>query len=274
MGLFLQLHGILSFKTMKVLFKLFVILISTIALTGCEEIIELPLKEAEPRLVIEGKVNDLFTRQEVLISEMQPFGSVSGRKPVTNAEVYLNEDDKPWRKLREVESGKYIIDNFLGKPGSTYGISVKYSGETYQAQSTMPPLVRIDSIGIRINSFDNSRKTPIVSYQDIPGVKNYYYFRLVVNGEVNTSLFIFNDKYTDGKNTIQNLDDFSLDLQDDDDVIVELRNIDESSFNYWKGIQSQNGSSASPGNPVSNFSNGALGYFSAYSVSSMYFTVQ
>lgn len=259
---------------MKAPFKLLFLFASAISLTACEEVIELPLKEVEPLLVIEGKVNDLFTRQEVLISEMQPFNSESGRLPVVNAEVYLNEDGKPWRKLREIEAGRYIIDNFWGKPGSTYGISVKYAGETYQAESTMPPLVQIDSIGVRINSFDDSRKTPVISYQDPPGIKNYYFFQLIINGEVNTSLFIFNDKYTDGKNTIQNLDDFSLELKDDDDVIVELRNIDESSFNYWKGIQSQNGSSASPGNPVSNFSNGALGYFSAYSVSSMYFTVQ
>lgn len=259
---------------MKAPFKLVFLFASMLSLTACEEVIELPLKEVDPLIVIEGKVNDVFTRQEVLISEMQPFNSESGRLPVVNAEVYLNEDGKPWRKLREVEAGRYIIDNFWGKPGSTYGISVKYAGETYQAESTMPPLVQIDSIGVRINTFDNSRKTPIVSFQDPPGIKNYYYFQLIINGEANTSLFVFNDKYTDGKNTIQDLDDFSLDLKDDDDVIIELRNIDESSFNYWKGIQSQNGSSASPGNPISNFSNGALGYFSAYSVSSMYFTVQ
>jgi len=259
---------------MKALLKLSLFAISVLFLTACEEVIELPLKQAEPLLVIEGRVNDLFTRQEVLISEMQPFNSESGRKPISNAEVYLNEDGKPWRKLREIEAGHYIVDNFWAKQGSTYGLSVTYAGETYEAESTMPSLVQIDSIGVRVNSFDNARRTPIVSYLDPPGVKNYYYFQLTINGQVNTSLFIYNDKYTDGKNTIQNLDDFSLDLHDYDDVTVELRNIDEASYNYWKGIQSQNGSSASPGNPVSNFSNGALGYFSAYSVSSMYFTVK
>lgn len=259
---------------MKAPFKLLFLFVYVFFLAACESVIELPLKEVEPILVIEGRVNDLFTRQEVLISEMQPFNSESGRVPVGNAEVFLNEDGKPWRKLKEVEAGRYIIDNFWGRPGSTYGIAVKYAGETYQAESTMPPLVQIDSIGVRVNSFDDSRKTPIISYQDPPGVKNYYFFQLIVNGKVNSSVFVFNDKYTDGKNTVQNLDDFSLELKEKDDVIVELRNIDEASFNYWKGVQSQNGSSASPGNPVSNFSNGALGYFSAYSVSGMYFTVE
>src|SRR5690606_41305579 len=109
--LFLLLHGISNFEDMKTPFKLLSLLISMFCLTACEEVIELPLKEAGSLLVIEGKVNDLFTRQEVLISKMQPFNSQSGRLPVVNAEVYLNEDGKRWRKLNEIEAGRYIIDN-------------------------------------------------------------------------------------------------------------------------------------------------------------------
>ena len=227
---------------MKVLLNISLFLLSSLLLISCEEIIELPLESAEPLIVIEGKINDAVNRQEVLISEMQSFSADSRRKPITNAEVLVNKDGGSWRKLREVEAGRYIIDNFRGKPGETYNLSVKYKGATYSAQSTMPQLVKIDSIGYRINDFDDSRRIPIISYQDPPNVKNYYFCQLIINGEVNTSLFISNDKYTDGKIVRQSLNDFDLELLDNALVKVELRNIDEASFNYCKSIQSQNGS--------------------------------
>jgi len=259
---------------MKNLFPISFLLIGFIIfLTACEEVIDLQLKEAEPTLVIEGTVNNLSMQQMVLLSEMQPFNSEIRRKTVSGAEVFLNENNGPWRKLNEAETGKYTLDNLKGKPGSTYGLLVNYEGETYEAKSTMPEVVRIDSTGISINTFDGSRRTPLALYQDPEGVKNYYYFQLRINDLVNSSLFLYNDKFNDGKYILQNLDDFSLDLVNGDSVVIELRNIDNDSFRYWEAVQSQNGTSASPGNPVSNITNGALGYFSAYAANSVYFIV-
>lgn len=242
-------------------------------LSACEEVIDLPLKDAEPKLVIEGSVSNLRTRQSVMLSEMQPFDSENRRKVVSGAEVFLNENNGTWRQLSEAGAGNYVLDNLKGIPGNTYELLVNYQGQTYQAQSTMPDVVRIDSTGISINTFDGSRRTPLALYQDPGGVPNYYYFQLRINEEINTSLFLYNDKFNDGKYVLQNLDDFTLDLARGDSVVIELRNIDRDSFRFWEAVQSQNGTSASPGNPVSNITNGALGYFSAYAANSVYFIV-
>jgi len=259
---------------MKELNKLLLLCISYLFfLTSCEKVIQLPLKEVDPILVVEGAVTNLETQQVVLLSEMQPFNSVLGRKAISGAEVFLNENNGPWHKLQEIQQGRYILDGMRGIPGNTYGLLINYAGESYQANSTMPDLVRIDSTGISTNTFDDSRRTPLVLYQDPPNIKNYYYFQLRINGIASSSLFIYNDKFSDGKSVLQNLDDFSLSLKDGDSVVVELRNIDEEGFNYWKGVQSQSGTSASPGNPPSNLSNGALGYFSAFAANSVYFNV-
>src|SRR5690606_38643567 len=187
-----------------------------------------------------------------------------GKDRVSGAEVFLNENNGAWRRAREISEGTYVVNNFKGKPGNVYGLRVEYAGESYQAQSAMPELVRIDSTGIIVNTFEDARRTPLVTYQDPPDIKNYYYYELKINDEAISSLFLYNDKYNDGKYVLQNLDDFSLELLFGDVVDIELRNIDEAAFNYWRGVQSQSGASASPGNPPSNLSNGALGYFSAY----------
>src|SRR5690606_1797253 len=90
--------------------------------TACEEVIDLPLKEAEPTLVIEAAVNNISTKQTVLLSEMQPFSSEIRRKTVSGAEVFLNENNGPWRKLKEENAGEYILNNLKGTPGETYGL--------------------------------------------------------------------------------------------------------------------------------------------------------
>jgi hypothetical protein len=243
-------------------------------LLACEEVIELPLKDPDARLVIEGQVSSLGNTQEVRVSEVLPFDAEQRSKAVEGARVFLNENGGDWHRLTETERGRYQLDGFQGRTGRRYGLRVEVEGKLYHAYSTMPGEVRIDSTGISVNTFDNARQTPLVVFQDPPGVKNYYFFDIIVNEKVLPSLFLYNDKFNDGKSVYQNLDDFDLDLQSGDRVSIELRNIDEASFNFWDGVRSQGGFSASPGNPPSNISDGALGNFSAYGANRVFFVVQ
>jgi hypothetical protein len=55
-------------------------------------------------------------------------------------------------------------------------------------------------------------------------------------------------------------------LKKGDTVTVWLETIDKGVFDYFRTAGSESGRNASPANPVSNISNGALGYFNASSV--------
>jgi hypothetical protein len=61
----------------------------------------------------------------------------------------------------------------------------------------------------------------------------------------------------------------SMVFQKTDTLIVELQSIDKATYDYFTTLESISGNvmeqTASPANPISNFNNGALGYFSAYS---------
>src|SRR5690606_1281130 len=242
--------------------------------SSCEEVIDLQLRDAEPVLMIEGTVSNLKEWQEINLSQTVPFDSELRRMPVSGAQVFLREGYEPWKELREIEDGRYIINNFKGRPGLEYSMRVEYDDETYESSSKMPEVVRVDSTGVSVMTFDETRRTPLVLFQDPPTEKNYYYFEVEVNGDVVPSLFLYNDKFNNGKYVTINLDDFELNLNPLDSVVIELRNIDEGSYNFWRGVQSQTGTSASPGNPPSNISNGALGYFSAYAANSVYFIME
>jgi hypothetical protein len=91
--------------------------------------------------------------------------------------------------------------------------------------------------------------------------------------------YIYEDRLTDG-----NYIDYSLLLKSEqskiktgDEITVELLSIDETAFDYYKTANSINASgsahggpsstSAAPTNPVSNWSNKALGFFTAYTIS-------
>jgi hypothetical protein len=51
-------------------------------------------------------------------------------------------------------------------------------------------------------------------------------------------------------------------LHDGDQLHIEVRSIDKNVYNYLYSLQIMDNTTT---NPIANFTNGALGYFSAYS---------
>ena len=81
---------------------------------------------------------------------------------------------------------------------------------------------------------------------------------------------VLNDNRNDGNQVRTSL--MMKTFQSGDLVEIELIHFDEASYNYFSTLgdiigssRGPNSGSAAPGNPISNWTNGALGYFSAYS---------
>jgi hypothetical protein len=132
----------------------------------------------------------------------------------------------------------------------------------------MPNQVNLDSLGVSVNRFFGEERRSInVFLNDPPLTKNYYRFLLAVNGKPSENIFVFDDYFNDGKTVIRELLDFDLAPQPGDRIDVQMQCIDAFMFKYWQGIdqnESRGGATTTPANPVSNISNGALGYFSAH----------
>ena len=257
---------------------------------SCEDVIDINLKDNEPKLVIEGWIDNSF-HGEVRISRTVPFdqpfsarqdslpGSLPGfmyvHNPVSGAEVIITEPGVTARRLTEISPGLYVTATTtsrsvtaLSTPASrSYQLAVRVDGEWYNAVSTMPPPVEVETIGtVSTNVFGEERKGVGLLFNDPPGVPNYYRYLLNVNGVALKTLFVFNDKYNDGKSVTRELFDFDTKLEEGDAVNVSIQFIDPAVYRYWSSLQANNPGTAAPGNPVSNISNGALGYFSAHSV--------
>jgi hypothetical protein len=230
-------------------------------------VIEIDLKDSEPLLVVEGVFNNRTDTQSVRITSSVGIGDSNSSPGISGATVTVKDQDGISYAFRERAPGIYSSRRMRGIPGRTYSLSITHNGKTYTARSTMPSQVTIDSIGFQSTTiFSNSRTSLQLIFRDPPQIKNYYRFVLSINEVKTSSIFVYNDDFTDGKQVTRDLFDVDVDLKSGDRVAVEMHCIDPVIYRYWFGLdqnRSRGGASVTPANPVSNISNGALGYFSA-----------
>jgi hypothetical protein len=140
----------------------------------------------------------------------------------------------------------------------------------------MPQPVVLDTLYISPGPFGQFRFASI-SYRDPAGINNGYRFIQYVNGIKDPRIFWENDEFTDGEKVVLQLDT-GVDKKDDprnidsgEEVTIEMQTLDEVIYKYWYTLRSGGGDGtgniASPYNPVTNIKGGALGYFSAHTVS-------
>lgn len=241
---------------------------------ACKKVIQVDLNSAAPQIVIEGDVTNASGPYLVTISKTVNFSASNSFPPVSGAAVQITDSNTAQTySLPETTPGVYSTNSFQGHIAHTYILSVTAGGISYTASSTMPAAVHIDSITF-VNNPDTKNKNAIdavVNFQDPPGLGNDYHFIETVNGNRVPGIFVFEDRLSDGKYIRQTLYNDTSTLHTGQNLKVEMDCVDKNIYNYYFSLFQVTGSngfqSASPANPVSNLSNGALGYFSAHTVS-------
>jgi len=251
-----------------------IFLVSCTTLVSCEKVIDIELKDAEKKYVVEAILADEPGTAMVLLSQTRNFSDNNDFEEISNATVTITDDEGIVTALRETSAGKYENGSLTGKTGKSYSLKVLINGSDFTATSTIPEKVNMDSLFITDDDlFGESKKTANVQYIDPVGLGQNYRFIQYVNGVKEKSLFIRNDDYSDGNESIVTLRTFG-DEEDEmktgDVVEVDMLCIDPAIYKYWYSFESGGASgdanSASPANPVSNIMGGAIGYFSAHTI--------
>ena len=250
----------------------FLILLLLVILFSCERVIDVDLNEAKPAIVIEGNLSFENGELEVKISKTGSYFSTSPVENVENAIVYLKNTTGTRIDAREVEPGLYKRRNFPAKHDSRYSLHVELDGTEYTAFSYLNPPVKIDSLSYdyqpEARFFDGGYRV-LLYFSDPPKVENYYRVRVSKNGKPFNSvsdIIVFDDSRLDGKGIQVRLRGQTF--AEGDTANVELLSIDKDAWLYFSTLREManaNPGSPAPANPISNFSNGALGYFSAWS---------
>jgi len=246
---------------------LFIALLS-ISFSSCEKEIDVDLKSVPPQLVIEGivKQDQLAT---VYITHTLDFSNNNGYPNLSNAIVTISDDRGNSEVLEQGSNGWYTAKTIKGEIGYTYTMSVVYEDQEYTATSKMPPHVNLDDITMRkIPLIDYA--IPVIHFKDPVGTENQYYRALVfINGKQNPDIQeqVESAEFTDGDDLARPLQIATNDEDNDpikkgDELTIEFQCIDKGVYDFFFSlIYNATGQEAT--NPISNISNGALGYFSA-----------
>jgi len=240
---------------------------------SCEKVIELDLAGSKEAIVIEATITNTKLPFTVLVSKTLPYFDSITSNPVSGAKVSVRLDGGKTKYFRETAPGVYTLENIHALPGYWYIIDVEYEGVTYSARSFMNEAVPILELGFSyfdgLGFFENGYL--VSCYMQDPGdQENYYRLKYYVNGiqkNDHGKISVYSDKLINGKEI--GLGQRTLVFQETDTLTIELQSIDKAAYDYFSTLENITNTewqpTASPANPISNFSNGALGYFSAYS---------
>lgn len=253
---------------MKYIAYVFIFLAVTF-LVSCEKVIDVKVNEAAKKYVIEGVLTDQAGSCQVTITQTKGFNEDNDFTGINNAKVTITDDAGAVSNLTQTSAGLYE-SSLKGVPAKTYTLQVSINGEVFTAVSKMPLPISIDSLYINeVSFFSKTSKLVNVRYSDPVTLGNNYRFVQYINRIKNKGIYIQNDDLTNGRVSTATFYNRDGDINKGDTVKVELQCIDPAIYKYWFSLsQSSTGEteSASPANPVSNITGGALGYFSAHTV--------
>ncbi|MEM1321571.1 MAG: DUF4249 domain-containing protein [Bacteroidota bacterium] len=259
---------------MKFLYKMICCLASLVILQSCEKIIDVDLKDTPSQIIIEAPLKVGTHDFVVSITKSTDYFGAEPQDIVENAVVILTDDNGNATNVPYVVNGQYIT-SVTAEAGRTYQLEVSVEGATYEATSFLPERIEIVEL---ITDFqtagivDDEGYELSIRYNDPANVPNYYRVVHTLNGVLQnetSDLQVMNDDFNDGVLTKAPL---LTDIFDEGDTIaIELIHFDRPSFDYFNSLVSIigdggafGGGIAAPGNPNTNWSEGALGYFSAY----------
>jgi hypothetical protein len=247
-------------------------------LCSCEEVINIELNSASPSIVAEAKLFKDSVAQ-VCLSNTTGYFSVSESDLIEDAEVWIR-DGITKEKLDYIGKGYYRGSSVKGKERGSYSLEITHSGNTYDAVSTMPSSIEIESVNYfksTSESILNPSGKPVLTincqFYDEPGEDNYYMIYFMADGRmIEERYFMLTEKTANGGSfsNINNRISFSESIfYDGTEVEMWLFSIDEPVYNYFYQLDDilfwkRRFIPPTPYNPESNISNGVMGFFAAW----------
>lgn len=251
--------------------KLVVIIVICSAFFSCEKEIDVDVKEGDQKWVIEAKVSDQANQTEVKITKSLSISSVMANPVFTNAMVSIEDlSTSQTYVLTPNALGVYKNMNLVGTPLHTYRLEIRLEGNRYISESTMPKKVEFLGVSqpepIDYEDDETTSNTKILpQYTDPVDAENHYQFLVKRNQEPVKELFVQSDRYFNGLPNTRHLRFYAKKTEQ---IEVEMQCIGKPEYEYLFGLlQNSNPTATTPSNPTSNISNGAVGYFKAYTSS-------
>lgn len=273
------------------------ILLLTLILVSCSDVIDVPVQMAPTRLVVEASIDwekgTTGNEQSIRLSTSTAFFNTTGNTAVAGASVIISNDANGDEFLfLDQNNGEYVTSEFVPILGQSYTLVIIHDGETYVAQETLNSVTDITDIYQgREDGFDDEELEIHIEFTDPAEEANYYLFRFQKEGNLLPEFEVGNDEFVNGNEI-----DWWYEVQEDEDtdkvdvlqpgdvVSIEMRGISSAYNDYMEILIEQIGGvglfQATPvavrGNCVNltNPDNYAHGYFRLTEVNKTSYTIE
>lgn len=268
-------------------------LLLVFAIVSCQQVIDLNLDNARPRLVVEGRIERSTSQSEILeqqikLTMVNDFFQNTAPPVAGGAEVWVTDFAGNRFTFDEVEAGMYINVDLQHTDNEVYTLNIIWEGQNYQATEqliSVPPIDSIYQIETESNLFEDGGIKLAIDFTDPGGDANYYFWETYVDGELkvfpdpgNKNNLIAKDDFFDGQSVQGYLPNEELVIEVGSEVNVRQIGLSENAYRYYFALFDQAGKTGSildtppalvRGNIVNldDSENFALGYFYVAEVS-------
>ncbi|HYQ59129.1 MAG TPA: DUF4249 domain-containing protein [Draconibacterium sp.] len=282
-------------KTAQIIKAFIILIFAVMALTSCEDVVEVDLNDEDIDLIaVEAYIstkteNNIFVKLERTL----PVNQTAQNPAITNAQVQITDDEQTPNTVILEEQGStgiYLLPegaNYPGVPGRTYTLNITTTdGTEITAEDYLQEVETLDSVKVNLSNVGDYEYLGIfINSQETPGLGHYYKWNIYINDEFLNSgedLAFASDELVDGNYIYDMM--LYLDWEDEeedkvlhmgDTIRVEQLSISSAVYDFYWGLSDQAwaGSPFSvppanvPSNLSSNDGNRILGLFSARDIS-------
>jgi len=273
---------------MKIFKNYLVILLSFCLFSCAEEVIDLDLETAEPRLVIDASIDWIKNTpgNEQKIKLKTTTGYYNNEFPiVSGANIVVTNSSKTFNFIENPGTGEYICTDFLPVIGETYTLTISLNGETYLATETLMSVPSIEN-NIKQNNTGGigGDEVELTYYYQDNATEQNNYLHSVKNPRVAFPEYkAENDE--DHQGNLVPVYYLNKDLKAGDIVNIRLYGISKRYYDYFRKLLTASGAgtgpfSTTPGSVRGNIfnktnaKNFAYGYFRLSEVDVKDYTIE
>lgn len=274
---------------MKNILYYFAIIITSFSLFSCEDVVDVDLQTAPPKLVIDANIKwekgTLGNEQKIKLTTTTDYYS-SVIPKVSGATVFItNSISTVFNFIETPNTGEYICTDFVPVINETYTLTVISKGQTYTASEKLYATPEINRIEQKIFSGFDGEQIQVKFFYDDNGAEDNFYLIGFKNNTIP-----FPEYGTASDEFFQGNEMFGF--YTDEDLIagnvlkLSLQGISERYFNYMNkllniaGTNGGNPFAAPPSSLRGNIKNQTirenypLGYFSLGETDSDAYTIE
>lgn len=252
---------------------------------ACTEKVNVKLDDSYTRLVVDGQITTDTMVHKVVLSTTTSYYYNQPAPAVRGALVTINDGTQTIILHESPDApGTYLTDsNTFGVVGRSYTLNIDLTGDIngfshYSASCELRPVANLDSIGL--NYLSTWEYWEIQCYAQDPPTRDFYMFKNYKNGKLLSDTIselmvsddrMFNGSYTNGIGVgYLSIHKDDEEIHTGDTVKLQISGITEEYARFIWSVQTESGYknplfSGPPANVKGNISNGAVGFFTAYS---------